>query len=294
MLPGFHLAVFPVMFFPFALFAALATPFIWRHRKDPRFRFCLSWILPVWIIFELSMTKLPHYLLPVYPAISILTSAALTTAPSTPDATPGKTQTTILALATGTWLTLGSGLALLAGWLPFALNGTPNPWQGVASAVLIMAQGATLFFFLQKRTIASIASLATGQLIFLTALAAMTLPSLQHAWLSRDIVETADKINPCRELYLVSASYNEPSLVFLAGTQTQIWPNGKYAAKTIEENPCAVALIDQDHLKDFENSFTNNDQKPTLKATLEGRNPANGDRKILSLYTATNPKNPIK
>src|SRR6185295_13579802 len=35
-------------------------------------RFLLAWIVPAWILFELVVTKLPHYVLPLYPAIAIL------------------------------------------------------------------------------------------------------------------------------------------------------------------------------------------------------------------------------
>ena len=35
-------------------------------------RFLVAWIVPTWIVFELVTTKLPHYVLPLYPAIAIL------------------------------------------------------------------------------------------------------------------------------------------------------------------------------------------------------------------------------
>jgi 4-amino-4-deoxy-L-arabinose transferase-like glycosyltransferase len=41
-------------------------------------RFCLAWIVPTWIVFELIVTKLPHYVLPTYPAIATLLALALT------------------------------------------------------------------------------------------------------------------------------------------------------------------------------------------------------------------------
>ncbi|HEX2151002.1 MAG TPA: glycosyltransferase family 39 protein, partial [Stellaceae bacterium] len=75
--PGYYLAAFPLTFWPGALFAALAVPFAWARRRDPEVRFCLCWIAPTWIVFELVVTKLPHYVLPTYPAIACLTAAAL-------------------------------------------------------------------------------------------------------------------------------------------------------------------------------------------------------------------------
>ena len=45
---------------------------MWASRKEKGARFLLAWIIPGWIVFELVMTKLPHYVLPAYPAIAIL------------------------------------------------------------------------------------------------------------------------------------------------------------------------------------------------------------------------------
>ncbi len=39
--------------------------------------FCLAWIVPSWIVFELVGTKLPHYTLPMYPAVALLSARML-------------------------------------------------------------------------------------------------------------------------------------------------------------------------------------------------------------------------
>ena len=70
--PGYYLAAFPLTFWPGSLFAALAVPFAWARRREPAVRFCLCWIAPTWLVFELVATKLPHYVLPTYPAIACL------------------------------------------------------------------------------------------------------------------------------------------------------------------------------------------------------------------------------
>ena len=45
---------------------------VWAARREPGAKFLLAWIVPAWILFELVVTKLPHYVLPLYPAIAIL------------------------------------------------------------------------------------------------------------------------------------------------------------------------------------------------------------------------------
>ena len=54
--------------------AGLAAPAVAASamRREPAVRFLLAWLVPSWIMFELAVTKLPHYVLPLYPAIAIL------------------------------------------------------------------------------------------------------------------------------------------------------------------------------------------------------------------------------
>ena len=40
---------------------------VWKARHEPGARFLLAWLVPSWIVFEAVMTKLPHYVLPLYP-----------------------------------------------------------------------------------------------------------------------------------------------------------------------------------------------------------------------------------
>ena len=46
-------------------------------RREPGAQFLLAWLIPSWIVFEAVLTKLPHYVLPLYPAIAILTAGAV-------------------------------------------------------------------------------------------------------------------------------------------------------------------------------------------------------------------------
>src|SRR5205085_1886450 len=71
--PGLYLLLFWITFWPGAPLAGMAAPAVWRARREPGAQFLLAWLVPSWIVFELVLTKLPHYVLPLYPAIAILT-----------------------------------------------------------------------------------------------------------------------------------------------------------------------------------------------------------------------------
>ena len=76
-LPGYHLLVLPVVFFPATLFL---IPGVGRvvaalrgddNRMAGAARFLIAWAVPTWVLFELLPTKLPHYVLPLYPALAL-------------------------------------------------------------------------------------------------------------------------------------------------------------------------------------------------------------------------------
>src|SRR6476659_247691 len=75
--PGLYLLLFWVTFWPGAPLAGMAAPAVWRARREPGAQYLLAWLIPSWLVFELVLTKLPHYVLPLYPAIAILTVGAL-------------------------------------------------------------------------------------------------------------------------------------------------------------------------------------------------------------------------
>jgi len=54
-------------------------PSRWKQRVLGRERelFLVAWIVPSWVVFELVMTKLPHYTLPMYPALALISAAAV-------------------------------------------------------------------------------------------------------------------------------------------------------------------------------------------------------------------------
>ncbi len=69
--PGLHLLLLPLLAFPGALAILPALPELWRRRADPAARFLIAWAAPSWLVFELVPTKLPHYVLPLYPALCL-------------------------------------------------------------------------------------------------------------------------------------------------------------------------------------------------------------------------------
>src|SRR5581483_7630599 len=75
--PGYYLLTIWITFFPWSLLLPLAIGLAIRYRAHPHTRFALAAIIGPWLMLECVRTKLPHYLLPVFPPLAFLTADAL-------------------------------------------------------------------------------------------------------------------------------------------------------------------------------------------------------------------------
>jgi 4-amino-4-deoxy-L-arabinose transferase-like glycosyltransferase len=82
--PGSFLLLLPVLFWPGSLTLIPLIRHAWRRGMPGRNRlprraelFCLAWFVPGLLIFELAGTKLPHYILPVFPPLALLAARSL-------------------------------------------------------------------------------------------------------------------------------------------------------------------------------------------------------------------------
>ncbi|HMB94495.1 MAG TPA: phospholipid carrier-dependent glycosyltransferase, partial [Tepidisphaeraceae bacterium] len=75
--PGYYLLTIWLTFFPWCLLLPMTLLHAWRNRSSPQVRFALAAVIGPWIMFEIVATKLPHYLLPIFPALAFLTADAL-------------------------------------------------------------------------------------------------------------------------------------------------------------------------------------------------------------------------
>jgi 4-amino-4-deoxy-L-arabinose transferase-like glycosyltransferase len=282
--PGAHLLALPIAFFPFSLFAVMAAPEAWRNRQDAAVRFCIGWIVPTWIIFELSLTKLLHYVLPVYPAIALLSAKFLL------DWLGARKAAKIpLILVVGVWLMVGVGYAAFFAFLPDVSDGVFLWPQATVGVALVLAQGIALLL-LPYDKIASTVALTIGFLVFITVSFDATLPGLHHLWISREIVQNADDAASCGPTQIVSSAYHEPSLVFMAGTQMLLPSSAAEAATALKDDPCRIAVIGVLQKQDFLDGFKGSDIQPVEMSEISGLNVGHGGHTQLVIYgTAHNP-----
>jgi 4-amino-4-deoxy-L-arabinose transferase-like glycosyltransferase len=281
--PGYYLATFPLTFWPGSLFAALAVPFAWARRRDPAVRFCLCWIAPTWIVFELVATKLPHYVLPTYPAIACLAAAALL-APQTRAA--GRWAARAMRAWMGLWLLVGVALAALLPIAAWVLEGRADIVGILTAFAVVPLLGLTLSLFGGGRRMPAVACAAgTARILFASAYA-YQLPRLRTIWISPRIAEAVARVRPCAATTVASTPYTEPSLVFLLGTRTVLTDARDAAAHLLNDPACALALVGAEQRDAFLEVLKNAGFAPVELDRVRGLNYSNGKRLELILYGA--------
>ena len=237
--PGTHALMVWVAFWPGGLLLALGLPWIWRQRRDSRVGFLLGWLLPAWLVFELAPTKLPHYVLPLYPALALLSAAAWVHGP----ALPGKTRRRI-ALP---WL-LGGVL------IPPGLMLAHSYLGGTRGAVLLSGLGGVAVSGLAWyawRAVARHDPRAPWRLALLGGGFALVglgwlLPAAPAFWLSSAVQQSLRNLDGlgCPRPRLLALDYHEPSLVFLMGTDTWLADTDETGVQTfLAGGHCRLALL---------------------------------------------------
>jgi 4-amino-4-deoxy-L-arabinose transferase-like glycosyltransferase len=282
--PGYYVALFPLTFWPGSLFAALALPFVWARRREPAVRFCLCWIAPTWVVFELVATKLPHYVLPTYPAIACLAAAGLLSRPTTE---PGRWTSRLIWAFAILWLVIGLVLACGLPVVTWLLERRIDA-IGILTALAAMPLlGATLLLLHYHRPVRAVACAGAAALIVFVSAYAYQLPRLQTIWMSPRIAEAVARARPCAGTTLAAAQYSEPSLVFLLGTETKLTDVGGAAEHLLNDPTCALALVGAQEQDQFLSLMAAAKVQPRAVDRIRGINYSTGKRLELILYAAS-------
>jgi 4-amino-4-deoxy-L-arabinose transferase-like glycosyltransferase len=239
--PGYYFVLFWVTFWPGATLAALATPAVWRARRERAVKFLLAWLVPSWVVFELVVTKLPHYVLPLYPAIAILIAGVI-------DARV-LSRKAFLELGTIWWFVVPM-VAGIAGVVALAVIG-----RQFGLLVWILMGAAAVLGFLAWRLYqadgAEHSLLRAVAAAILTAIAmfGLIIPSLGQLFPSATLARILRE-SGCARPEAAAVGYQEPSLVFLAGTATRLADTAG-AAEFLRGGDCRFAFVEAREERSF-------------------------------------------
>lgn len=203
--PGYYLITTPFTFWPGILAVPVAALFSWQNRGDGNTRLLLAWLVPMWVLLELVPTKLPHYTLVLYPALALLAGAGwvrLLEARKSRIAGVIAAALISILLSVGVVSTLWTAIAPV--WLAL-----------IAAGLITLALSAGLCLVRQQDKRALIFAALFLGIGFGGVLGHSPLLDLTP----RLIAQIPDGAR------VVSPDYREPSLVFLAGTDTRLTRN---------------------------------------------------------------------
>ena len=241
--PGTYLLVFFGTAWPLAPLFCLSLPFIWRSIRDAIVVFLLGWIVPFWIILELVPTKLPHYVLPLYPAMALLVCLAAERGMISVAGWGVKLAMVGLVVPV---VALLAGLAGGSLWL-----GDPLPV--LALVVLLIALWPTVEAAraLGKGLIAQTGLLAFAAMVLVSmAVYLAGSPVLQSIRISDRLAQAMARVD-CGDKHLAMLGYSEPSLVFLTRTDLQFLPPVAMVS-FLQQPGCRIAGVTANQMNDFE------------------------------------------
>lgn len=283
--PGYYLILLPVLLWPAAAMIPAALARAIARRREESFEFLIAWIAPAWLVFELAATKLPHYTLPLYPAIAIL-AGGFAVAPDS--ARNG------LAMRAGTLLyaAVGAGFAILIAATPRLLEqDSLSRFAFPAAAAIAGATAAAAILYWRGETaraafLASMASASLAWIILAGLLPHATL--LQVATRIEKAVADAG-LHPIRDGAppAILSGYYEPSAVFLLGTETRMG-DGRAAADLIARDGGA-AIVESREREAFLAKLGELGLDVAETARIEGLNYSNGKRVVISIYRRIEP-----
>lgn len=283
--PGYYLLLMPVTLWPTSMLAGLGLLRAWTCRSWPAERFCLAWIVPTWLAFELIYTKLPHYILPTYPALALLTAQVISNAKNS--ALPGLHSTWTRALLIG-WSLIGLFLAVAVVVLPWIVDKRFDPlalWPAAAAvAVTVLA----VWHVFRGRLVAATIIIVLGSVLVFAPTIQVVLPRLNGLWLSRSVAQAVAHHNEPLNgppAVVASCDFHEPSLVFMLGTQTKL-VEPEEAALYLYEYPHGLVLTSDRMDAIFQRKMDELHGSVRLIDTISGFNYTKGRRLLLRLYTS--------
>jgi 4-amino-4-deoxy-L-arabinose transferase-like glycosyltransferase len=250
--PGLYLGLLWLTLWPWAALLPAALPWLWRQRRAGWIVLLAGWVVPFWIVLEAVPTKLPHYVLPLYPALVIALAGWIASAE-----TPSRA-----ARIAGAWLVAVPGAVLVAlvvllpaflalGGAEFVLGDLPGlipshvSWPAIVLGLLgACALAGAARAALGRRPLAQCAASVAAALLLYPAALAFALPALGTGFPSPRLAALIAQYRPCASGPAISTGYREPSLVFLTETGLRL-ASPQEAGAALRSDPGALVLVEE-------------------------------------------------
>ncbi|AXS42623.1 glycosyltransferase family 39 protein [Breoghania sp. L-A4] len=259
--PGVHLAAMFGTFWPMAALMLPAAGAVIRDRRTAVVQFCLAWAVPSWIVFELVATKLPHYTMPLLPALAILTAYGVARAADMPP------RRVLVWIAAALLALVPLGLLVASIAAPLYLGAAPSPAGVVLCAFAAPAGFFTARFLVRTRNLlGTVPRAGATALLIYVAVWGFVFPALSPIWISSRLTQAVAEVSQCADPEVMSVGFNEPSFVFLNGTDTRLAAPDA-AVPWMQGAGCRILVIDAP----YEAAFVERAARDGVSVTLAGR-----------------------
>jgi 4-amino-4-deoxy-L-arabinose transferase-like glycosyltransferase len=271
--PGVYLLLFWVTFWPGAPLAGMAAPAVWRARREPGAQFLLAWLIPSWIVFEAVLTKLPHYVLPLYPAIAILTIGAVERR---------VLSRSWLRRGAAWWFLIPAVASVIA--VVGAITLTRQPmflaWPFIAGALIFGLFAWWLYD--DNRAELSLLNAVAAAIFLAASVYGLVIPALTPLFPSAEIARALRNV-VCVGPKAAAAGFHEPSLVFMTGTSTLL-TDGSGAADFLRQGSCRFALVEQRSERGFAQRAEAIGLRYNVAKRIEGYNISQGRAISIAIF----------
>lgn len=199
-------------------YSVLSTPL-------PALKFLICWIAVYFVFFSLSRTKLPNYILPLYPAVALLTAWFLQGWRRGELTVPRW----LISLSLGCWALVGVGtsvgLLTASGVIELSLlkgRSLPGLEVGVFLGLLpVLGAGAAWLCWKREATAGMLGALSVSAVLFGFSLMTWGAAALDAHKAPRTLVAQADAKQLHREVRIGCYGWYQPSLVFYCEREVQ-------------------------------------------------------------------------
>lgn len=284
---GYYLALLTLTFFPVNMLLLPAIAKAWGDRHSNAVMFLAAWIIPNWLVFEVVPTKLPHYVLPVYPALAILVAAFIAAA----FVDPARLRSRLARVNIAVWAALATLLAAaivaLPVLLPEGMGQEPGPWPVVGAGIFAALAVQAIFLAWRARPAGMVVALAVTGIAFSVALLEFARPRVEPLWVAERVAATLDAQSLLGER-VVSAGFSEPSLVFALGTETLL-TNGATAAAALAAGNATLALVEDREAAAFAATARSLGLETMPVGEVTGLNYSRGDAVAIIIHRRVSP-----
>ena len=247
----YYLPIVIVGFFPWTLYLpGTVSAIIGKRIGNPYSRAILiAWVVPVFVIMSLAATKLPHYIVFIWPAIAIAVAATI----------DAESQNIFTAqdrkwLRGGVWffgsVAVGAAMALLIA--PHFLH-APALWRPCleCAAILIATTIFAVRHQLAERFSKSALVVLTGMILLYISYLFGFLPAFEQLKISPPIAKAVREKTPL-QTPVAMYKYAEPSLNFYIDRQIEELRSANAVVEWAKQPQDGVLIIPKDILADIE------------------------------------------